>query len=231
MNRRILLKRVLAYLTDLCVVMLLVSLLSRVPILNPSMDSYQKEYKSFTEVVEKYQEKKITKKEYEKEYNKMYYKIQKYSVPANIINVILILLYFGVFQNITKGQTIGKKLMKFQVVDQSGKDAKWYQYLVRSIFLYSFLYYILLSCGTFIFSVPAYSTYSSIVYYLNMMLEVAIFYLLYTREDQRGLHDIIAGTKVVYLGEEKEEIKDAEIIEEKAQTKKTTKSVKKKKEN
>lgn len=229
MDRRLLLKRVLAYLIDMLIVTLFVSLLSRVPLLNPSIDNYQKEYKDFTKVVEKYQNKKISKKEYEKKYNKTYYKIQKYSVYGNVINVVIIVLYFGCFQTITKGQTVGKKIMKFQVVDKNGKDAKWYQYFIRSVFLYSFLYYILLSCGVLLLSIKTFSYYSSTVYYLNMMLEVAIFYLVYTREDGRGLHDLIASTKVVYIGEDKEVIKDVEIIEEKP--KKATKSVKKSKEN
>ena len=231
MNRRLLLKRVLAYLIDVLIIMLFASMLSRVGFLNPQIDSYQKEYKSFTQIVEKYQKKNITRKEYEKQYNKMYYKIQKNSIYSNSINVVLIVLYFGCFQTITKGQTFGKKIMKFQVVDKSGKDAKWYQYLLRSIFLYSFLYYILISLGTFIFSVSDFSYYSSIVYYLNTMLEVIILYFILTREDGRGLHDLIAATKVIYLNEEEDKVIDAEIIEEKASVKKTTKSVKKKKEN
>ena len=78
MNRRLLLKRVCAYLIDVLIIMMFVSMLSRVSFLNPQADSYKKEYDKFTTIVEKYQNKKISKKEYEKQYNKAYYKIQKY---------------------------------------------------------------------------------------------------------------------------------------------------------
>ena len=69
--------------------------------------------------------------------------------------------------------------------------------------------------------------YAQIIYYLNMFLELAIIYLVFTRTDSRGLHDLIAGTKVIYLEKAEEKvIIDAKIEEKKTTKKKSTSSKK-----
>ena len=129
----------------------------------------------------------------------------------------------------TKGQTVGKKLMKLQTVSKDGKeDVSIGRYILRSLLLYSTLYYFFLTVGVFFLTKGYYSAYSTGLYYANMVLELIIIYLVFTRSDMRGLHDLLANTKVISLEEQTEEIKeektiiDAEIIEEKPKKKKST---------
>ena len=230
-KKRYIWKRIIAYTIDILLITMLVSMLSNIKAINPKIDKYQKEYKEYTEVVEKYQKKKISKKKYQKEYNRMYYNLQKNSIYYNIIYLVLIVLYFGVFQYITHGQTVGKKVMKIQLVTDDGKAVPLTKTILRSIFLYSTIYYILLSTGILILTSSVYSTYAQIIYYLNMILELTIIYLVFKREDSKGLHDIIAKTKVIYLDEVKDEkvIIDAKIEEKKESPKKKTSTKPKKK--
>lgn len=227
-NKRIIWKRIVAYAIDVLLITLVVSMISSVKFLNPKLDSYNKEYKNYVTLTEKYQDKKIKQEEYKKQYNNIYYKLQKNSVYYNFIYLVMIILYFGVFQYMTKGQTIGKKLMKLQVVSKDEKeDVPLGRYMLRSLLLYSTLYYFFLTVGVFFLTKGYYSAYSTGLYYANMVLELIIIYLVFTRSDMRGLHDLLANTKVISLEEENIETKeektiiDAEIIEEKPKKKKS----------
>lgn len=235
-NKQVIWKRVVAYAIDILLITLVVSMFSSVKLLNPRIDNYNKEYKEYVTLTEKYQDKKITKKKYEIQYNKIYYKLQQNSVYYNIIYLVMIILYFGLFQYFTKGQTIGKKLMKIKVVSKDDKkELNIFNYILRSLLLYSTIYYVLLTIGVFIFNAGIYSHYATGIYYANMVLELIIIYLVFTRSDMRGLHDIVANTKVISTEELKENndkvIIDAKIEEkpkkEKSSSAKTKSSKKK----
>ena len=223
-DRRFIWRRIVAYTIDILLVTMLVSMLSNIKMINPRVDKYKKEYENYAKIVERYQKKKITKKTYQKQYNNIYYIMQKDSIYYNIIYLAIIVLYFGIFQYITHGQTVGKKLMKMKLVTDKEKDISIFKTIIRSIFLYSTIYYILLSIGLLLAS-GIYPIYAQIIYYLNTALELVIIYLVFSREDNRGLHDLIAGTKVISLEEPKEEniVIDAKI-EEKEKPKKSRKT-------
>ena len=84
-NKQVIWKRVVAYAIDILLITLVVSMFSSVKLFNPRIDNYNKEYKEYVTLTEKYQDKKITKKKYEIQYNKIYYKLQQNSVYYNII--------------------------------------------------------------------------------------------------------------------------------------------------
>ena len=68
---------------------------------------------------------------------KAYYYISKYSISYNIVIIVGILLYFGVFQKYCNGQTIGKKLMKIKVVDNNtNENPNIWKHLLRTIPMY-----------------------------------------------------------------------------------------------
>lgn len=52
---------------------------------------------------------------------------------------ITIILYYPIYMNIKKGQTIGKKIVNIKIVKENDEDAKWYDYFMRYLFLYSFI--------------------------------------------------------------------------------------------
>mgnify|MGYP004481038631 FL=1 len=157
--------------------------------------------KEMEELSEKMTQNEITAQEYFEGYKELIYKQQKSNVLENTVNVILTLGYFVVFQYMNKGQTIGKKLLKIKVVDKdTEKPTTVLKGLLRSIFTLSIASATLNILFIFIFNKDSYI----IGYLITTMIEllfvfITIIFIVY-RKDRRGLHDIMANTKVIREG-------------------------------
>lgn len=275
-NTRPLLKRVGAYLIDLCIVVIISSLISSIPALNKGSEQYQETYKEYQEkydeyedvletleeiyeekeiedeeynelassvykdiIIEKIEDRKLTKKEYQelvktinnefdtvaKEY---VYILNKNNKVYTIITLIFTLLYFGVLQYLLKGQTIGKRLLKIKVVSATDKKLNVLTYILRSLIVNDVLLNTVGVLFLLLASKNVYITADSILGTLISICEAIIIFTVMTREDSRGLHDLLFGTKVISTDEiEKEKpIKILEVEapkEEPQEKKKTTK--------
>lgn len=196
-------------------------------------------YKNIIE--EKYDDKKITKEEHQEiieSINKDFdalakdyiYLLNKCSITNTIITLVCTLLYFGVLQYFLKGQTIGKKILKIQVVSATDKKLNVFTYILRSLIINDILLNAIGTVFLIVASKKVYTEADSIIGTLISIVEAIIIFMVITREDARGLHDVLFGTKVVStvkMPETKEE-KIIEINEETKQKKKTTKKNKKK---
>lgn len=224
------LKRIVAYLIDLIIVTLLASVISMVFIKN---ENYTMQTERLMELTKKYTSNEISKEEYAKEYNDLNYNITKESVDVTIINCSVAVVYFVILCYFCHGITLGKYIMKLQIVSAKEKELNMGNYLLRALFvnlilsnIVSISFVLLMNKETFISIYPKVSTA------LTFFLLASILFVMY-REDGRGLHDLIAGTKIISTKEPKikeevkEEIKEAKVIEEKKtekpKSKKTTK--------
>lgn len=173
-----------------------------------------------TELDKYYKDDKITSKEYnkiikntrvsfQKEYKKIYYKLNKYSTIYNIICILVILLYFIGFNIITNGQTLGKKILKLQIVSNNNSKVSFINYLIRTIILYNPIYYLAMIIGPYMFNINNFYTWAIIWSNIKNYLQIIIIIMIIIRIDGRGLHDILANTKVISL-----EIKENNIIKE-----------------
>lgn len=95
-----------------------------------------------------------------------------------------------------KGQTLGKKMMNIKVVSNKDKNLHFGNYLVRCvilnniIFLLSTIILVYVTSGKpFYYAVYIISLMESLLYMIN------IFFIVF-KSDNRGIHDMIAGTKV-----------------------------------
>ena len=168
-------------------------------------------YDDMCDSVKKYYgDSKITRKEYDKIINdankdfikknkKLYYNVSKYSVVYNVIMVVLLGLYFIVFNVVTDGQTLGKKLVGLKIVNKDGGSVSVGSYILRFIILYGPLYYIILIIGSMLMSVNNFYSLALVVSNIKNYLSVAIFVFILYRSDNRGLHDFVAGTRVIDL--------------------------------
>lgn len=86
----------------------------------------------------------------------------------DILNFCLLSAYF-VIMTYTSGKTVGKMLMKIQVVSETGKDLSFWQVFFREV----------------------------IGKYLSRILYIG-YILIGIQENKKGIHDMIADTKVVY---------------------------------
>ena len=145
---------------------------------------------------------------YLNDYEKTYYKIDKYSIVYNISYVIVSILYFVGFNMITNGVTLGKKLVRLRIVNSKDKDNKvgYVSYLVRCIMIYQIIYYLFKVIFVNVLSVGEYFTVGNIIYDIHTYLLFVILLFIGVRVDGRGLHDIVANTRVIEVNKNGEEI-------------------------
>lgn len=132
------------------------------------------------------------------------YYISRETILSTVILIVINVLYFGVFQYLFGGQTFGKKITNLKVVSNSDRKINILLFIVRIIILENIIFSIAkIGCLLFL----NYNKYYSVSEMINTavsLVEVAIVFMIFSRKDGRGLHDMIAGTKVIMLDRKKE---------------------------
>lgn len=238
------LKRLMAYIIDILIVSIVLTPIINWSVINPYIDDYTENYNAYTELIEEANngDVDVDTEEYKDTVMQLNYNINKYKVISSSISVVGYILYFAVLQWALKGQTIGKKIMKIKTVaNKDDKKLNVGNYIIRSVILNNIIFLIISTYSVYLFSVQSYYTLSLIVSYLELLVITIILLMIVLRKDFRGLHDFIAGTKVIDLApntsiEETVSVQEVELkevetpkksIKEKAESK--TKSNKKKK--
>ncbi len=191
------LKRIVAYLLDIVFVTLIATLITNVKVFNPYYERYNENYDKYVELLTKYQNEEIDEEEYQKEFIPLNYELSKDSTIASGVTIALLVAYFGIYQGLAGGQTIGKKMMKIKIVGTKAEKVNAGLYILRCVILNNIIFRILLLIGPFITNASTFNTYSYVMEILEGVVECAIFVMIMLRKDGRGLHDYIAGTKVV----------------------------------
>lgn len=193
----IFLKRISAYLIDVLVVLVLSSMLSTfLPNNDKLVDLIQKEGHIINEYVEVLSNNDSDSiEEYSKRLNNYSYKLNKLLIYRNLVIIGLYFLYFIVFQSYNNGQTIGKRLLKIEIVDINNVNANFKQLLIRGIVLYPIIFSLLNVISLFILKQSTYMDFSfvlsSIQYILFTLCSITMVI------SGRGLHDKLAGTFVL----------------------------------
>lgn len=221
------LKRIIAFVIDIVIVSLVVSLINLLP-LDPYKDKYKDAYEKYNEVVQKSTE--DDKNDYKDEIIELNYEVYKYRTYSSMFSATALILYFGVLPLVMNGQTLGKKIMKLRVVSNNEKKLNFWKYLIRIVILNN-IWLSLINVGSvyvvsgvkFYYVTYVISMLSSLIYMLNLIMVMF-------RKDNRGLHDMVAGTKVILVSndvvvESVEEVKKDSIKEkaEKVSKKKSSK--------
>lgn len=231
MTSNVPLKRIVAYIIDYLLVTLVSTALVYITFINPRYDEYVEASEKYNEIAQDYYAKEIDANEFSKEISEISYELNSSGYVYTIGNIIIIFLYFGVFVYFTKGQTLGKRIMGIKIISNKGKELKWYNYFIRAFILNG----VILNLCTLIAICFKESTYLKIynaASNFDMILMIVLFLMILFWKDGRGLHDILAGTKVIDVRDENKE----EVIEESKKTEeveiiKPKKAKKKKEEN
>ena len=184
--------RLAAYIIDFLIVSVIISIICyALPTNNQTTE------KEISELVDKMISGEITSNEYLNEYKELLYKNNKRNVIENTVNAVIMFAYFVIFQYMNKGQTLGKRILSIRVVDsETSKPTNIPKGLLRSM--------VILSIVSSIVSVALINvnknTYTNIyltaVEIESILTFISIIFVLY-RKDGRGLHDMIANTKVI----------------------------------
>ena len=219
-------KRILAYLIDILIVTCIATILT---MFIPVSEEYVNQMNELNEVLEDYSSGDILETEYLEKFNDISYIVNKESVQVSVVSVVLSIIYFVVLAYYMNGQTLGKKITRIKVVSSNSKKLTMNNYLIRSLLVDSILMntisivtILFLEKSSYLKVYDATSTIFGAIY-------VVIFAMILFRQDGRGLHDLLANTKVISLNDKKvlneetikeekkatkkEVIKDAEIIE------------------
>lgn len=163
-------------------------------------------YKSIFE--EEYQDEKIEASEYkniQKKINSKYttiakeydYQLQKLGTYNTILTIACTFIYFVIIQYLLKGQTIGKKILGIKIVSSNDKKLTILTYTLRSLIINN----IFLNTINLVFlnytNKNTFNTANTIIDFLISFIEAVTIFLIITREDHRGIHDLCCHTKVI----------------------------------
>lgn len=209
-------KRILAYLIDIFIVICIATILT---IFIPVSEEYTNQMNELNAVLEDYSSGDISETEYLEKFNDISYIINKESVQVSIVSVVLSTIYFVVLAYYMNGQTFGKKIMKIQVVSANSKKLTMNNYLIRSLLVDSILMNAISIIAILFLEKSSYLKVYDVTSTIFGAIYVVIFAMILFRQDGRGLHDLLANTKVISLNDKKV-LNEETIKEEKKETKK-----------
>ena len=233
MTSNVALKRIIAYLIDYLIITLISSALTYITFINPRYDEYIETSQAYNEILQDYYDREIDANELTERTQELSYELNSNGYVYTIGSIVITFLYFSVFVYFTKGQTLGKKIMGIRIVSNKGKELKMHNYLIRTFILNGVIMN-LLTLIAICFKESTYLTIYTVASNFDMILMIIIFLMILFYKDGRGLHDILAGTKVIDVRDEanlaveeehKEEKEEVEVIKPKKTTKGSKKNI------
>ena len=224
------LRRLVAYLIDLILVSLLAGVISLLVIKD---ETYNKDTERLMQLTKDYSTGELTKEQYTEQFDDLNYQVTKEGVGITIVNCSVALVYYVILCYFCHGITLGKYIMKLQIVSAKDKELNMGNYLLRGLLVNLILSNIASIICVYAFNKETFiAVYPKISTCFTFFILASLLFMMY-RNDGRGLHDLIANTKIISTKEPKikkeatEEIQEAKVIEEKKKVKETKKSAKK----
>ncbi len=118
-----------------------------------------------------------------------------FTISSGILGLVMGILYFGFVPAKMNGQTLGKKIMNVKVIKEDGSNPKMIIHLIRAVQNWT-KYYVVPTSFLMYVSVTLYGLFAIFIYAIYVLIFISLIMMI-TREDGRGLHDLIAGTKVI----------------------------------
>jgi uncharacterized RDD family membrane protein YckC len=200
------LKRFIAYIIDVCLISCLAALIAMPFLDNTSIDKLNKQS---SELTTNYLNKKITLKQYTDESSSITYELARKDGLTTILTILFSILYFVLFQYYFNGQTLGKKLMKIKVVSNDDEKVSMNQLVIRSSLIDTIIFDLLIFGFTVFSSETIYITSVGTIQFIAGIVIIVSGFMVIIRNDSRGLHDLVANTKVVRA----DTVKEKELCE------------------
>ena len=208
------LQRLAAFIIDVLVVSVLVSL---VLFFLPGNNALKKAEKDYLNAFSNIMKGTTSAEEGNKIINDSSYVMAKEGVPQDICKAIVYLLYFVWYQVYNNGQTVGKKLLKIKVKKKNDDALSYNDLLKREVILYSIWIDIAMIILVSTLSRSDYINIANNLSLIQTLIIVSIALSVLFRKDGKGIHDLVTNTEVVIVREEiVSEIVEAQIIDERS---------------
>lgn len=186
-------KRLVAYMIDMFIVGLVISIISY----NFDTTRLEKLSDKSIKLMNSFANGDISSDKYFFEYADILYKVNKANVNSNLLGLVIYVGYFVLFQFFNGGATIGKKLLKIKVVYQGGGEVSLWQMIVRTSIINGIVPLALSLILVFTTKGLVFLTLSSVVgLFENIFVIICVFMLLY-KSDCLALHDIMSKSVVI----------------------------------
>ena len=186
-------KRLVAYMIDMFIVGLVISIISY----NFDTTRLEKLSDKSIKLMNSFTNGDISSDKYFSEYADILYKMNKANVNSNLLGLVIYVGYFVLFQFFNGGATIGKKLLKIKVVSQGGGEVSLWQMIVRTSIINGIIPLALSLILVFTTKGLVFLTLSSVVgLFENIFVIICVFMLLY-KSDCLALHDIMSKSVVI----------------------------------
>ena len=182
-------KRLGAYIIDILIVSVISAILSNIGTINYQLDKYVDTYDKVFELTEKLEMKNLT------------YKLDKNSTITSIISIACLIGYFGIFQYSSNGRTLGKRIFKLQIVKNKEGNLNLINYLLRSLILNNIVFIIARLILIYTLTKNTYMNVYNYITNIQAIFQLLIIVSILMSKEGRGIHDFIAGTKVIDLKE------------------------------
>lgn len=187
-------KRVLSYIIDLLVVLLITFLIC---LIIPKENNLYKVQGSMNLLNEQILKKEINFSTYFNNYSILIHEIDGYNYINYIVTLIIIVLYFIILPKLLKGQTIGMKLLKLRLIEKNKDEISINSLIIRSLIFNGILYFMGLIILHLLFSDKIYFISVIILGIIQILLVITSCFMIIYRKDKRGLHDILSSSKVI----------------------------------
>ena len=191
---KIFFKRICAFLIDCVILYLAITLIGSFVPVSSNLNNLNNQT---IELMNKYLNAEVSEDKFIEETNNLNYEISKATYLNSIVGIVIYILYFIVYQSYNNGQTLGKKWMKIQVLKQDDSKVDVNSLLFRALIPYGIFVNIL--CLILLISLNK-STYMPLSVWLNNIHLIVIgVTIIMMSVKGRGLHDVLAKTKVKEL--------------------------------
>jgi uncharacterized RDD family membrane protein YckC len=200
-------KRFFAYIVDFVIVLLIASMFSEIDFINPYLEEYENTTNQYYELLKSEvidvnsTNETIVNSDLDNNLNVLAYNLSYYGYYILVITLVVKVLYYVVFAYYNDGKTIGKALFKIKVKKTTNNKLKMTDLLVRSAVGYEMIFELINIILLKLCTMNTYLSTNKIVNSLDSAVMMVIVVMILFRKDNRGLHDIISGTKVVNINE------------------------------
>ena len=179
-------KRFFAYLIDMLIIFIIICLIKQFLPVN----KYEIELNNLNEV---YFEQKIEINEYFNEVQTITHNIDKTNLGINIINTILIVVSFVIIPFISKGQTIGQKLLKIKIVKD---DIKLEDYVGRAVIINGLGYMFFMFIILYLTNDNIYFILINLLGFFQILVVIINAFMVLYNKNKCGIADKFTNTRI-----------------------------------